>query len=167
MKNTKKRFEVSYVKLTIYIIVVVFLVWMFFSFIGLSKNCKQDKSCFDKRIVECKKTRYINIDNNNIYDYSVKGKSKDFCVVDIFLRRMAKGTELDIVEKLEGKSMRCKFPADKVKSIGIEDMENMLNYCSGGLKEGILELAVEKLYGLIIENLGGLVGEIRKEVFNI
>ena len=43
----------------------------------------------------------------------------------------------------------------------------VLHYDRTYLKEGILELALNRMYGLIIQNLGGIVGEIRKEIFNI
>lgn len=166
-RAVKKGFEVSYIKIIIYVLIVVLLIWAFSNFIGFTKNCKQDKACFDKRIVDCKKTKFINIDNNNIYDYKVKGKSGNNCVIEISLRRMAIGTEVNIVSLLEGKSMTCYLPADKVKGLKLEEMENLVNFCSGPLKEGILELALERIYGVIVQNLGGLVGEIRKEIFNI
>ncbi len=167
MKKARKRFEISYVKIMVYIVIVILLIWTFSHFIGFTKNCKQNKACFDKRLVDCKKTKFINIDNNNIYDYTIKGKSKDKCVVDIYLRRMALGTDVEIVQLLEGKSMKCRLPADKVKSLKLEEMENLVNFCTGPLKEGILELALDRMYGLIVQNLGGLIGEIRKNIFNI
>jgi len=167
MKRAKKGFEVSYIKIIVYMIIIVLLIGAFYNFVGFTKNCKQDRNCFDKRIADCKKAKFVNIDNNNIYDYHIKGKSQGNCILDISLRRMAIGTDMGIVKLLEGKSMRCLLPADKVRSLKLDEMENLVNFCSGSLKEGMLELALERMYGLIVQNLGGLVGEIRKGIFNI
>jgi len=165
MKRVKRGVDISYSKLAIYVVIIVIAVWFLF-FSGIfKKNCKQDVECFEERVVECKPTKYINIHNNNIYDYKVIKKSKGNCVIDIKLRRMAIGTDIKLVEKLEGKSMKCYVPIENLRYLKLNEMENLLNFCTGQLKEEIYEIMMEKMYGLLIRNLGGIEEEIKKKVF--
>ncbi|MDD5331890.1 MAG: hypothetical protein PHE43_03685 [Candidatus Nanoarchaeia archaeon] len=163
MIRSKKRIEISFNKLVLGILILVVLIWLIFFSGFFKKNCEQDETCFNERLLECKSTKFVAVRNGNIYDYVIEGSKRDSCVLNIELRKMAIGTDLKLKEKLEGKSMICYVPKDKLDEV--KDIEGLVNYCSGGLKEGIYEVMIEKLYGLLVQNLGDIVGEVKKQLF--
>ncbi|MDD5254287.1 MAG: hypothetical protein PHG05_04300 [Candidatus Nanoarchaeia archaeon] len=163
MIKTKKRIEISFSHLVFGLLIIIFLVWLIFFSGFFKKDCKQSEDCFNERLMECQGTKYTAIKNGNIYNYVIEGRKKDSCVLTIELTRMAVGTDLRLRGKLEGKDMKCYVPKDKLNEI--KEVEGMINYCSGTLKEGIYEVMIEKLYGLLIQNLGDIVGEVKKQLF--
>ena len=166
MKRSKKRVTISLNKVIIYSLIIIFLIWFFgFSDI-IKKNCKQDTNCFNEALAKCKSVKYIHIEDNNIYDYVIEGSKKDSCIVSIKLRRMGIGTPVDLVNKLEGKNMGCNIPKANLNA-RIDEIKDLLNFCSGNLKEGIYEIIIDRLYGLILKNLGGIITEIDKEIYSI
>ena len=80
---------------------------------------------------------------------------------------MGVGTPIELIDLFEGKSMECKIPIDKIKEIHINKMENVINYCTGPLKESIYELIIKKLYGLVVQNIGEILKEVDKELFKV
>ncbi|MDD5178493.1 MAG: hypothetical protein PHT54_04430 [Candidatus Nanoarchaeia archaeon] len=164
MNKPKKRIEISFSTLVMGTLILIFLIWLIFFSGVFKKNCEQDETCFNERLMECKGTKFIAVRNGNIYNYLIEGRKKDFCILDIELKKMAVGTDLNLRGKLEGKSMKCYVPKDKLNEV--KEIEGLINYCTGPLKEGIYEVMIEKLYGLLIQNLGDIVGEVKKQLFS-
>ena len=83
------------------------------------------------------------------------------CKIQINLERTSVGTEFENKILLEGKSMECFIPKSRLFEVNFNEIENLLGYCSGPLKEGIYEIMIKKMYGVIISNLGDILGELQ------
>jgi len=138
-------------------IIVLFVIFLGFFFF-YKKSCK-DEECFNEAMYKCKPATYYGYRNNNLYYYKIS-RSIGTCRLNIKVNRMAIGTDLDLVRLLEGKRMKCNIP--KNIDINLNEMENILNYCSGELKEGLLQLMVERLYALVVRDLSGVVEQAEK-----
>lgn len=168
MKYAKKRLKTISIGNYLFIILIIAAIaWLIF-FSGLiTKNCKQDKSCFEKYALKCKKVKLLTVNDNNIYIYKIKGDKKDLCIVNIELKKMAIGTPINLVNKFEGKSMQCNIPKEIFQKNPLDKTENIAQYCSGPLKEAMYELIIEKMYGLIIKNFGDIVDDVKKDLYKI
>ena len=58
--------------------------------------------------------------------------------------------------------MTCNIPYDVLDYVNILEEQRLLSYCSGPLKEAMLELMIEKLYGSIAQNFGTILNELEK-----
>ena len=136
------------------IIIIAYLAGIF------RKSCF-DEACFEKSLSRCSPTEYIKQKNNNIYVYSIAPSYLGECTIEIQLAKIAPGSEQQVRKLLEGKSMRCIIPKTFLKMNNLDNIDNILQYCHGELKEGILELIIEKMYAQIIINLDDIVQESR------
>ena len=158
--------NISIKRVTIIVIIIAFAVWFFFFSDVIKKNCATIE-CFNEQAVRCKATKFTGVVDNNIFKYTIKGSTGNSCKIEIELDRMGVGTPIELIDLFEGKSMECKIPIDKIKEIHINKMENVINYCTGPLKESIYELIIKKLYGLVVQNIGEILKEVDKELFKV
>lgn len=163
MKKTKKRIE--FLNLVFIIIIVILISYGLYHYGFFKKSCK-DAICFDEAFKKCRPARYTKIVNNNYYDYVINGKRGDNCLMKVTLKKMGSGTSLELIELFEGKSMDCKIPLTRLPVTSLET-EHLLGYCHGLLKEAIYEQVIQKLYGLIVQNLGDIISDIRETMFKI
>lgn len=164
----KKRVRLFSAKGYLFILIsVIFIIWVFFFSGIIKKNCEQDKECFNKALVECDHAKFINIKENNLYEYKIEGRRGNLCELRIQLKKMGVGTPIKLVEKFEGKSMVCLVPRSIIEDNNFEEIGNIINYCSGPLKEAIFELIIDRMYGLIIQNIGEIAAEVREDLFAI
>lgn len=167
MKYSRKKLRsFPYQKLIIIFIIVV-VVYLFFFSGFFKKDCGQDTNCFNSMAQKCKPSTYLNIKDGSYYEYKIKGSEKDNCIIYVKLEKMAPGSSIDLINSFQGKDMICSIPKQELNNIDILDMESFLNYCTGPLKEAIYELMIKKLYGLIIQNMGDIVTEIQKQLYEI
>ena len=152
-----KKFTLD-LKLLLIILLVVLVIFSFFSFTG--KDCKDDFTCYTAAVNSCSKARVYKLNEDNVYEYRVLGGTKDVCKIKITLIEMKQGTSYNLIQKFEGKSMTCTVPRDVLRKSSLENVNNLVTYCTGPLKEAIYELLVEKMYSLIIANLEQYVDEI-------
>ena len=153
-----------------YLLVVAIIIFLFFLifFSGLiKKNCHSDVICFNSQAYACKSSTVQATINNNLYQFTIYGPSQNNCVIESKLVAMAKGTPQDIVSKIEGKSMICKIPRSILRERSIVDINNVVDYCSGPLKEGLYEILLNRMYTLIVQNLGQILGDVKKEALNV
>lgn len=129
----------------------------------IRKNCEQDKECFSEKLAKCSPAKYDAIINNNYYEYFVKGTRSDGCVLHIKLKKMGSGTPLDQIKLFEGKEMTCIIPEDEL-DIDLENINNLLNHCTGNLKEAIYEHIITKMYGLVLKNIDPILDELGKSI---
>lgn len=139
--------------------VLVIIVFLAFFFGIVKKTCNGDE-CFNEALRECSMARYLKLQNYNYYQYSIEGGRGDDCLLDVKLVKMAAGTPPDKIALFEGKDMSCRVPRSELINIETATVEGMLNYCSGPLKEAMYQLIIEKLYTLIVSNMGDIIGEI-------
>ncbi|MBI2109966.1 hypothetical protein HYT58_02215 [Candidatus Woesearchaeota archaeon] len=155
----KKRGGVSR-KLIAFLLIVIASAATLYVTGFIRKDCKDDKECFNWALKKCISSRVVLVKNNNIYTYGSVHSFGKMCKVDITLERVAVGADLELKRLLEGKSMTCKVPKDKLQQVDIENFEDLMSYCHGELKEGLYELIIQRAYSLIIANLGDVVKEL-------
>src|SRR3989344_473444 len=136
MKKRERKYDHN--KILVFILLVVVIIFaLYFSGI-LRKNCEDD-ACFNNALSSCTPAELIKQRNNNVYIYSVKPSMSEECTLNIKLAKVAPGTDFSFRKALEGKSMECKLPKTISSNTDFEDINNLLQYCHGSLKEGILE----------------------------
>lgn len=141
----------------IIIIILIFLFAFLIYYSGLIKpKCATD-SCFNQALQKCSPASLTKIKNNNIYSYKISRSLFSKCNLKIKMEKAALGSEIEIKTLLEGRSMSCKIPKSKLKDININEMKDLLNYCSGPLKEGIYELMLKKMYSLVVGQMSGII----------
>jgi len=159
MKKVKSQH--IFLKVVMVVVVTAIVIMGFYKFGIISKDCEQDKECFSERLKECKPVRYDAVVNSNYYEYKVEGSKKDECILHVKLKKMGSGTPIEQVEFFEGKEMKCFIPKDEL-DLEMQDINNLLNYCTGNLKEAIYEHLITKMYGLVLKNMGPIIDEIDK-----
>jgi hypothetical protein len=150
-------------KVTTVILLTILIIGGFYKLGIIKKNCHQDNQCFSEKLKKCSYARYNAIINNNYYEYAIKGNKKDTCVLHIKLKKMGSGTPLDQIELFEGKEMTCYIPEENL-NLELEDINNLLNHCTGPLKEAIYEHIITKMYGLVLKNMNPIIKELDKTV---
>ncbi len=150
----KRKFKKILVPILILVIIILILFYL-----GIFKKSCFDDSCFQKALSECSPTQFINQKNNNLYLYTIEPSVNSHCNINIKLERVAPGSDPDLVRLLDGKSMKCQIPKNILHKTELDELDNILQYCHGELKEGILELIIKKMYTLIIGNLDEIVAE--------
>lgn len=150
------------------LIIVILLSLLYLIFLSglIKKNCDDDINCFNSKAYSCKAAAVKTAINNNLYKFVIYGPSSDRCVIRSTMLSVASGISQEIVEKLEGKSMICNIPKNLLKKESIIEIQNLISYCSGELKEGLYEVLLDKMYTLIVQNLGAIIENINTEALN-
>lgn len=130
----------------------------------LKKNCESDAACFDKALSKCSGASFTLYTQGNVYLYESFPSFGDTCKVIVTMEKAVEGTDILLRTSLEGKSMTCEFPRSKIKSEKLSEMEDFADFCSGPLKEAMYEMIVQRMYALVIANLGEISLEARKAV---
>lgn len=125
------------------------------------KECNQDKSCFQNAVQECKPAQVTVVRNNNAYLYAVGNQLGKNCEVKIKAVRMDAGAPPEF-KKLEGTEMSCRIPKEKLAVTNFDEFDNLLGYCHGTLKEGFYEIIIQRMYSLVVSQLGDIVKEAQK-----
>ena len=139
---------------------LVFLFLISF-YMGVFKTQCKNETCFQDAAALCSPKIYDKSVNNNIYKYTISRSFGEMCKIQISLQKTSIGTEFENKQLIEGKSMECYIPKSKLLEVNFNEIENLLGYCSGPLKEGIYEILIKKMYGVIISNLGDILGELQ------
>lgn len=141
---------------------IVFIIVIGAFMLGVVKKKCKDEACFNEALRRCSTATYLKLENFNYYAWSINGKTQDSCKINIKLVKMATGTPVDKVQLFEGKEMDCAVPKEIFSKAEGSKVENVLNYCTGPLKEAIYQSIIERLYTVIISNLGGAINEIQR-----
>jgi hypothetical protein len=147
--------EQRYINILIFVLVVVLLFsgWFFI----YKKSCKTD-DCFNDALYNCKPAKYYSYRTNNLYYYKISRSLGD-CKLNIKVVRVAPGSDPSMVKLLEGKSMTCKIPSEV--EVSLDNMENLLDYCHGYLKEGLYRLMIEKLYAIVVRDMSNIIDKAK------
>lgn len=160
----KKRTLVTVRNVLLILVIVFFIVFLIFFSGIVKKDCKDDLNCFNSKAYACKAAKVQTHINNNVYEFNIYGPSSNTCVIRATLVQMAQSVPLENREKLEGKEMTCRIPRSILKEQSIVEIKNIIDYCSGPLKEGLYEVLIDKMYSLIIQNLDAITKDVRKEL---
>ena len=58
--------------------------------------------------------------------------------------------------------MSCKIPKKELAATNFDNFDNLLSYCHGPLKEGLYEVIIQRMYSLVVSQLGDIVKEAQK-----
>lgn len=164
VKNkTKLRRLFMWQKILLTLTIVFFLVIATF-LLGLIKKTCENADCFKESLRRCSTAKYLQLENFNYYKWTINGKSRNDCEIDIKLVKMAAGTPIDRILQFEGKDMSCRVPLSVLQTTESSKVENILNYCTGPLKEAIYQSIIERLYTVIVANLGTAIKELEKTI---
>ena len=144
------------------VIAIIILLVLFISvmIITTTKNCGSNDSCFDKSAKICSIAKVITRSNDNIYKYQVLGRKSNDCVIEVTLVKLSETQSKDLRDALDGRNMKCRIPREILREKSIKDLQNLNDYCTGDLKEAILEITLDKMYDLIVKNFGQVTTEI-------
>ena len=164
MKEEKKEdVKTEITKYLFWLLIILALFGIFFN--GLEKNCK-DESCFNDLFSQCKKANLRLENDGHLFLYRVIGNNmKDFCTVSIKLEKLNETSNPSLKEKFSGKEMTCNIPYEFLDTVKVTEEQKILDYCHGPLKEAMLEFMIEKLYGSIAQNFGGILAQLEKWLF--
>ena len=166
IKKENKSLIITYKILTILLVVSLIGYIIFFSNI-IKRDCGNDVNCFNQASMKCSGAKVETLKDTNIYEYTIFGQVKDNCIIGIKLEKMAVGTPVSLIKKIEGKSMECSVPVSILQEKSLYDIDNLMDYCSGKLKESIYEVLIDKMYGLIIKNMANITKNVEKEILNL
>lgn len=155
IKNYNKKILIYFI---LFIVVLLGILYYFGLF---SKEC-EDNVCFNQALQQCKPIDYVKHTNNNVYFYRIYRSFGEDCSVKVTLVSVSPGSNRDIKDLLEGKSMKCSIPKSLLQDRNLDELENSLEYCHGELKEGIYELIIKRLYGYVIGNLNEIIESVNK-----
>ena len=125
------------------------------------KDCGQDKTCFQSYVQECKPAQVAVLRNNNAYLYAVGNQLGKSCEIKITSLRIDAGAPPEF-KNLEGKEMSCKIPKTELEKTNLDAFDNLLSYCHGPLKEALYEVIIQRMYTLVVSQLGDIVKEAQK-----
>ncbi len=145
---------------------IIFIIFLLIAIGTLSyalffyrSTCTTDE-CFNKALQTCSQKQITKVINNNIYKYEITRSVTNNCKLKITFEQAAIGTDVELKNLLEQKSMTCKIPKTEIKKMQIEKLENMLTYCTGPLKEGLYELIIKRMFSNIIVQMSTVLEKI-------
>lgn len=141
-------------KKKVYLIVFLVIVGLVLVVINYTTNCSYDESCFNKYAEKCSRAK-VNLikDSGDQFYYEIQGSKADSCVMIIYLMKSNDQTPPEVKKFMQGKGMICEVPKTEL-SKPISEIKNINDYCTGPLKEALLQITVENLYSLVVKNLG-------------
>lgn len=142
--------------------VVVLIVLAALIFLGLPKNCKTNEECFNSKASKCSKVKVTLLKNDNYLNYYVLGESKDNCIVKVTMEKVSVKQSDELKASLQGKKMECSVPISILQERGLNQVENIYDYCTGPLKEAFLDITLQKMYDLVVKNLGTLTSGLQQ-----
>lgn len=137
------------------LIFISILIFLLFYFIG--ENCGNDADCFDENVASCDRSKVKLVRDNAVYSYNIKGsalRNFNYCVMDVKLEEYL-ANDFEAISLVEGKSMKCHIPKNNFNTLN--GTTNLIKYCTGPLKEASYELTINRLYGIVVKNLGRAV----------
>ena len=160
----EKKEEGIRIEITKYLFyLLVFLIAFSIFFSGLEKSCS-DEACFNEMVKKCSRANFKVDNDGHLFLYTIEGNSKkDFCVISVRLEKLSESTDAKLTDKFLGKEMTCNIPYEFLDVIQVTNDQKIMDYCSGPLKEAMLEFMIEKLYGSIAQNFGGILAELEQK----
>lgn len=149
-------------KKKVILLAVLALAIVLLIILSTSKNCESEISCFDQKAAKCSKAEVKAFSNENKYSYEIIGKKSGACIIDVKLLELAPTRTFEMKKALEGKSMTCSIPLKILRKQSITKIENLNDMCSGQLKEATLQLTIDKMYEIIVQNIGPIATQFQR-----
>lgn len=151
------------IKIIISLLFIILLI-LFFIYISIPYNCKYDEDCFNERFENCKKTDFYKIINGDTYQFECKGKYKNSCLLNIKMIMANDASDFFVKENMVGRGMICKLPKGDFQTLN--QINNSLDYCTGPLKESMLEQMIKNMFELIVKDIGPITKDMQKQFEN-
>lgn len=128
---------------------------------NLETNCENNQDCFNEAAQKCSRAKVYIEDEDNLFEYRIVERKIDSCHVTIKVVQVSPEADQETIDLFEGKSMECNVPFEITE---ITNTNDIIDYCSGPLKESIYELIIKKMYGVIAQNLGSIISEVKENI---
>ena len=129
------------------------------------KQCGTDQACFDARAAKCQRAvvQVTNLENQFVYDVRGK-KGAENCIVKIQLVQVNPNAVENLKKALQGKGMLCEVPKAVLAEKTLAKIDDINDYCTGPLKEMLLEISLENLYEVVVKQIGPLAVQFRQSL---
>ena len=144
----------------ILVIVIAAIVLVGVLIFSTPKNCGTDEACFRAAAENCKLAKLTSFKGENTFSYEIRGSRGNNCLVTVEIIKISDGASVDLKQAFEGKNMICNIPRQQFTDTSITEIDNIIDYCTGPLKEAMLEVMIKELYSIIANNLGSIVIEL-------
>ncbi|MBU1245511.1 MAG: hypothetical protein KKH88_02240 [Nanoarchaeota archaeon] len=141
-------------------IILVLIILVLIVKLPHKTNCGNDLNCFNQLASECRPSKVNVIQEENTFEYAIEGLENDNCILTISVVEVSEEASPETTILLEGKSMECSVPIEN-DLVNIQQNGDILSYCTGPLKESMYELIIQKMYGVIAQNLGSVISEVK------
>lgn len=142
------------------VLIVIAILAVFF--ITLPKNCKTNEGCFNTAAAKCSKTKVTTYKEDSRYSYEILGRKNENCIINVKLLELSQAQPADMKQALEGRDMTCAISLETLKTQNLNKIENLNEFCTGSLKEAYLQITIDKLYEIIVRNIGSIATEFSK-----
>ena len=149
MKKKKEKGIIKFLPIFIIILFAIILFFLYFEY-----DCKNDISCYNSHLKECKGAKLNIIEDGSNFLYQIQGKEKNTCKIKVTLLDMPSETDQETINLFKEKFMICNLELNATYDVEI------LPYCTGPLKEAIYELTISKMYNILAQSLGDIISEI-------
>jgi hypothetical protein len=149
MEKKRKRWAITIIPIILILLIIIGVFYFSYEF-----DCGEDKSCYNRHLENCKKTKLTVMDEGSTFTYQITGKEGNQCKLRLTLVDMPQESDLEVANLFEGKSMDCKV------DIGSTFNTEILPYCTGPLKEAIYELTIQKMYNILAQSLSDIISTI-------
>lgn len=145
------------------LLIIIFGLFLSAYYLGFTREyCGKDEQCFLENSAVCSPADVYISRSNNVYHYMIYPTIRNKCKLVITFERAQEGTSPEHIQLLEGKSMTCFIPKDNLRAVNPIDMNNVIDYCSGPLKEGLYELIIKRMYEFVVINIEDIAEEAQK-----
>ncbi len=151
------------VKIGIFVACILVLVLLILVF--SPKRCGTNEQCFNERAAVCKRAAVTITNLENNYYYEVRGKKgAESCIVKVVLVKTNPNAAENLKRALEGKGMLCEIPRTLLAVTPLAKIENINDYCTGPLKEVLLEISLENLYEIVVKQIGPIAVQFQQSL---
>ncbi len=148
-------------KSTIILLIIFLLIFLMIVF--YKTNCKNDIGCFNKQVSKCSIPAKVVVEREgNIFEYKSKWSFGKDCNINVKMIKAGGGFRKELTKEVEGKSMKCKISKEKLRSDNFDEVSDLVEYCSGSLKEGIYKVIIKNIYTIVLKNMNEFVDDIEK-----
>ena len=153
MQDTTNHF-----KLRLLVLSVLLLSFLLLMVLTYTKDCKTNQDCFNAKALTCSRAKAMILNQNNQFLYEIQGKkteeAEQRCIIKITLVHLEQTATPNLRKALEGRGMLCHVPSTLLAQTPLNKIENINDYCTGPLKEVLLQLSLDKLYEVVVKNIG-------------
>ncbi len=128
------------------------------------KNCRDNEECFNERANLCKLTGVTAVSKGNTFRYEIRGKKPEACIIRVTILHANNDLPSTLKKALEGKGMLCEVPLKILAKKPLSQFEELNDYCTGPLKETLLEISLENLYKTVVKQLGPFATQFKQSL---